>query len=147
EQQLGCMFLAQTAEAEPWPDGLVVTDPSVLFPYLMATTFDGTVEIVAEDTVNYLLFRNGSVERAFLAAGHHGTVVDRVAKLFAREGRNGAKLRRWQVQSPLPAQAPPALVQAYRDLATGLVQRLIAPGHEAPPHIPPPPPPNPLPPH
>lgn len=135
EQQLGCMFIAQTSEAEPWPDGLVVTDPSVLFPYLMATTFDGTVEIVAEDTVNYLLFRNGSVERAFIAAGHHGTVVDRVAKLFAREGRNGAKLRRWQVQAPLPAQAPPALVQAYRDLATGLVQRLIAQGKEGAPQI------------
>src|SRR5690348_2465496 len=130
EAQLACMFMAQTREPEPWPDGLAVSDPSVIFPYLVAMTFDGTVEIVAEDTVNYLLFKNGSVERAFMAAGHHGTLVERVAKLFAREGRAGSKLLRWPEPPPLPAQAPPALVQAYRDLATGLVQRLIAQGKE-----------------
>src|SRR5690349_21941148 len=49
-----CMFTAQTREAEAWPDGLAVSDPAVLFPYLMAITFDGSVEIVADDTVNYL---------------------------------------------------------------------------------------------
>jgi hypothetical protein len=136
EAQLACMFMAQTRKPDPWPEGLAVSDPSVIFPYLMATTFDGAVEIVAEDTVNYLLFKNGSVERAFMAAaGHQGTLVDRVGKLFAREGRAGSKLLRWPEPPPLPAQAPPALVQAYRDLATGLVQRLIAQGKEGAPAI------------
>jgi hypothetical protein len=135
EVQLGCMFTTQTSEPEPWPEGLAVADPAVLFPYLVATTFDGTIEIVAEDTVNYLLFRNGSVERAFLAAGHQGSVVDRVAKMFAREGRLGTIPHRWPSTAPLPAQAPPALVQAYRDLAVGLVQRLIAQGKEGAPAI------------
>jgi hypothetical protein len=135
EAQLGCMFTTQTSEPEPWPEGLAVTDPAVLFPYLVATTFDGAIEIIADDTVNYLLFRNGSVERAFLAAGHQGTVVDRVSKMFAREGRMGTRLQRWPSASVLPTQAPPALVQAYRELATGLVQRLIAQGREAAPAI------------
>jgi hypothetical protein len=135
ESQLACMFTAQTTTPDPWPEGLAINDPAVLFPYLMATTFDGVVEIVAEDTVNYLLFRNGSVERAFLAAGHNGSLADRVAKLFAREGRHGARLQRWPGAPALPSQAPPALVQAYRDLATGLVQRLIAQGKEGAPAI------------
>jgi len=135
EAQLSCMFIAQTRAPEPWPDGVAVSDPAVLFPYLMAITFDGSVEIIADETVNYLVFKNGNVERAFMAAGHHGTLVDRVAKLFAREGRTGAKLQRWTEGPPLPVQAPPALVQAYRELATGLVQRLMAQGKEGAPAI------------
>ena len=135
EVQLSCMFAAQTTPCEPWPEGLAVTDPAVLFPYLMATTFDGMIEILAEDTVNYLVFRYGSVERAFLAAGHHGTLVDRVAKLFAREGRAGAKLQRWPTLTPLTEQAPSALFAAYRDLARALVQRLVAQGKESAPAI------------
>ena len=135
ESQLACMFTAQTRAPEPWPEGLAVSDPAVLFPYLMAITFDGSVEIIADETVNYLVFKNGNVERAFMAAGHHGTLVDRVAKLFAREGRTGSKLQRWPEGPPLPVQAPPALVQAYRELATGLVQRLMAQGKEGAPAI------------
>jgi hypothetical protein len=135
ESQLACMLTAQTTQSDPWPEGLAVGDPSVLFPYLSATTFDGVVEIIAEDTVNYLMFKNGSVEHAFLATGHSGSLVDRVAKLFAREGRSGVRLQRWPVVPTLTTQAPPALVQAYRDLATGLVQRLIAQGREGAPAI------------
>ena len=135
EAQLACMFITQTTQAEPWPEGLAINDPAVLFPYLMATTFDGVVEILADDMVNYLLFKNGSVERAFLAAGSHGTLAERVARLFPREGRTGARLQRWSGIPSLSAQAPPALVQAYRDLATGLVQRLIAQGKEGAPAI------------
>ena len=135
EAQLACMFTAQTRDSEPWPDGLAVSDPAILFPYLMAITFDGAVEIVADESVNYLVFKNGNVERAFMAAGNQGPLVDRVAKLFAKEGRTGSKLQRWPELPALPAQAPPALVQAYRELATGLVQRLIAQGKEGAPAI------------
>ena len=135
ESQLSCMFAAQSTQPEAWPEGLAHTDPAVVFPYLGAITFDGSVEIVAEDTVNYLVFKNVNVERAYMAAGHQGAVGDRVAKLFAREGRNGAKLQRWPNPAELPTQAPPALVQAYRELATGLVQRLIAHGKEGAPAI------------
>lgn len=135
EVQLSCMFASQTTPNEAWPEGLAVSDPGVLFPYLMATTFDGMIEIVADDTVNYLVFRNGTVERAFLAAGHHGTLVDRVGKLFAREGRAGVKLKRWPSVAPLVEQAPSALIAAYRDLARDLVQQLVAQGRESAPAI------------
>jgi hypothetical protein len=115
---------------------MAAQDPAALFPYLMSTTFDGVVEIIANGSVNYLMFRNGTVARAFLATAHHGTVVDRVAKLFSREGRVGdLRVARWPTPDPLPVQAPPALVQAYRDLSSALVQRLVAQGRDSAPAI------------
>jgi hypothetical protein len=135
-EQLTCMFAAETMPPEPWPDGMRAQDPATLFPYLMSTTFDGVIEIIANEFVNYLVLKNGSVARAFLASSHHGTVVDRVAKLFAREGRVGdLTVSRWGVPGPLPVQAPPALVQAYRDLTATLVQRLVDQGRESAPAI------------
>jgi hypothetical protein len=131
QEQLACMYAAHATPAEPWPDGLAASDPSALFPHLAALMFDGVLEIVANDAVNYLVFHHGAVARAFLASSHHGTVVDRVAKLFAREGRVGdLRVTRWPTPEPLPIQAPPALVQAYRELTTSLVQRLVASGRE-----------------
>lgn len=135
-EQLAYMFLTQSAAPEPWPAGLLPHDPAALFPYLMSTVFDGVLEIIANDGVNYLAFRNGSVARAFLTIAHHGTVVDRVAKLFAREGRVGElRVARWGVANALPVQAPPALVQAYRELTAQLVQRLVEHGRESAPAI------------
>jgi len=135
-EQLACMFAAEATPPEPWPEGLLVQDPAALFPYLMSTTFDGVLEIVANECVNYLVFKNGSVARAFLANAPHGTVVDRVAKLFARAGRVGElSVSRRGGPAPLPVQAPPALVLAYRDLTATLVQQLVAQGRESAPAI------------
>ena len=129
EQQLACMFATHASAPEPWPEGMAPHDPAALFPFLMATTFDGMIEIVANENVNYLLFQNGAVARTFLTSAPHGTVVDRVAKLFSREGRVGElQVSRWAVPGPLPVQAPPALVLAYRELSTALVQRLVDEG-------------------
>jgi hypothetical protein len=136
EEQLSCMFATHTAEPEPWPDDLTASNPQALFPYLASTTFDGFVEIVANDNVNYLVFRNGAAARTFLTAAPHGTIVDRVAKLFAREGMIGdVRVRRWGVPKALPIQAPTALVQAYHDLMASLVTRLVELGRERAPAI------------
>jgi hypothetical protein len=132
QEQLACMYAAHAFAADPWPEGMAAHDPAALFPHLAALTFDGIVEIIANDAVNYLMFHHGAVSRAFLASSHIGTVVDRVAKLFAREGRVGdLRVQRWPKPVPLPIQAPPALVQAYRELARTLVQRLVAGGRES----------------
>jgi hypothetical protein len=135
-EQLACMYTAQSARPDPWPEGMAITDASQLFPFLMSTVFDGAVEILADDTVNYLIFEDGSVARAFLAAAHHGTLVDRVAKLFTREGRVGKiELRRWPSPLSLPEQAPPKLTQAYRELTAALVQSLVDRGRDSAPVI------------
>ena len=136
DEQLSCMYASQTTPAVPWPSELRSTDPTALFPYLMATTFDGLVEIAAEGEVNYLLFRHGSVQTAYLSGNHSGTMVERVSRLFPRERRAlHVTVRHWPEPVPLPVQAATGLVQAYRDLATSLVLRLVADGRESAPAI------------
>ena len=134
EQQLACMYVSQSRPDEPWPSGMKVSDPAELFPYLDAMAFDGFAEIIADGTMNYLVFTDGAVERAFLSTTHHGTTADRVAKMFAREGKvEGTQVLRWSGLDPLPIQAPPALVQAYRELVAAVVDRFTADGRTSAP--------------
>jgi hypothetical protein len=135
-EQLGAMFQSQTKPADPWPSDLKVNDPAILFPFLMSVMFDGVLEIVNEGSVNFLVFRAGAVERAFLSIQATGSIVERVAKLFAPGNRiEEAKFRRWPSIEPLPVQVPKELVAAYRELANALVQRLAADGRESAPAI------------
>jgi hypothetical protein len=121
---LASMMHAQITPPMEWPGGLRVNDPTSLFPYLLAMTFDGVVEIQADAGMNYLLFKNGTVRQAYLATSQKGTLVERVGKLFGPEMRAAMIVRRWAPPPPLPVQAPPALVQAYRELTSALVRRL-----------------------
>ncbi|MEO7084938.1 MAG: hypothetical protein ABI442_02195 [Gemmatimonadaceae bacterium] len=133
---LACMFASESEPPESWPDPIVPSDPASLFPYLMGTMFDGVVEIISNDCANYLVFRNGSVARAYLSNAHHGTTVERVSKLFTHEAKNGDfRVARWDPPSPLAVQAPPALVQAYRDLTNSLIERLVGYGRDSAPAI------------
>jgi hypothetical protein len=130
-EDLACIFTSRTAPPDPWPAGMKASDATVLFPYLASTTFDGFIEIVANDHVNYLVLENGAVARAFLSSPAIGTVIERVAKVFSREGRVGdLHVSRWAPPPPLPTQAPHALVQAYRDLVCALVARVAERGQE-----------------
>ena len=136
DEQLSCMYASQTSLPVPWPSELRATDPSSLFPYLMATTFDGLVEIAAEGEVNYLLFRHGAAHTAYLSGAHSGTLVERVSRLFERDRRAlHVTVRHWPIPAALPVQAATGLVQAYRDLTTSLVLRLVADGRESAPAI------------
>lgn len=129
DEQLACMWEAQHQDVDPWPAELEVTNPRALFPYLRATTFDGMLEIAKDGTRHFLVFRDGSVVRAFLADDSDGPVPGRVLKLF-EPSRQGGKMRlkRWGVPPALPVQASPALIAAYRDLVRRLVERLKAGG-------------------
>jgi hypothetical protein len=136
DEQLACMFASQTLPPEPFPPELRSSDPSALFPYLISCSFDGMVEIVVEGAVNYLVFRDGQVVRAYLADAGKGTLVERVARLFDREHLAlHVAVKRWGEPAPLPVQAPTGLVRAYRDLANSLVLRLVADGREGAPAI------------
>jgi hypothetical protein len=129
DEQLACMFQAQTSAAEPWPPELQAADSQSLFPYLMATTFDGVVRVIVDGAVNFLVLRNGLVERAFLVDTAAGALDERVQRLFTSDGRRARPLvERWPVPQPLPVQAQPALIQAYRDLLTGLISELVSAG-------------------
>jgi hypothetical protein len=136
DEQLACMFASQTQEPTPWPPELRTTDPSALFPHLMATTFDGLVEIVADGEVNYLLFRDGVAQTVYLSDPQSTSMVEGVSRLFERDRRAlHLSVRHWPTPAALPVQAAAGLVQAYRDLATSLVLRLVADGRESAPAI------------
>ena len=135
-EQLACMFTSQTAPTVAWPPELRPSEPKSLFPYLMATTFDGLVEIATDGEVNYLLFEHGVAHTAYLSGTESGTMAERVSRLFSRDRRVlHMGVRRWPVPEGLPFQAATGLVQAYRDLTTSLVLRLVADGRESAPAI------------
>jgi hypothetical protein len=135
-EQLASMFLSQTQPPDPWPADLKINDPAILFPFLMSVMFDGVLEIVFDGSVNYLVFRAGAVERAFLSFQATGSIIERVAKLFAPGAKiEEAKFRRWPAVDPLPVQVPKELVTAYRELSNALVQKLVANGRDSAPAI------------
>jgi hypothetical protein len=137
-EQLDCMYLAQTTPPVAWPEKLAVTDPVTLFPYLGATTFDGLLEIMCGDSTNYVMFVNGMVSRSYLSGTPTSNAYDgndQVGQLFVNAKPGELRVRRWAEVPELGVQAPPALVQAYRDLASGLVSTLVKGGRAAAPAI------------
>jgi hypothetical protein len=133
DRQLACMHYSQMEEPTAWPDELDPTDPDALFAHLGATTFDGMLEIVDDGAINYVLLRDGLVERCFLSCGASETdepEVLRARRPFS-ESANREKLGvfRWPVPPPLPVQANPSLIQAYRELTQALVGKLVDEGN------------------
>jgi hypothetical protein len=135
DEQLACMFQTLTTPPEPWPAELTPGDRAALFPYLMSTTFDGTVEVVAGGLVNYLIVRDGEVERAFVWGRSVVTPEEGIEKVFSDQRGGPISVRRWPVPPALPVQASPGLIRGYRDLANTLVKRLIEAGQESAPVI------------
>ena len=136
DEQLACMHFAHVVGEEPWPDELNPFDPHALFPYLLATTFDGTVEVTLDGNVNYLIIRDGMVERAFLSSVHFGELDEKIEALFRPDSRTARMgVRRFPVPPPVPSQAPPALIHAYRELVNDLVRELIGQGKDSAPMI------------
>jgi hypothetical protein len=143
EEQLDCMYATQTLAPVSFPERFAATDPSVLFPYLGATTFDGLIEVILTDSANYLVMVNGMVDRSYIAGdakGHGHTHTshqtnDQIAQLFSQTRPGELKIRRWDSVPQVGVQAPPALVQAYKDLAAGLVESLVKGGRASAPAI------------
>lgn len=136
DEQLACMHYAHVVGEEPWPEELNPLDPHALFPYLLATTFDGTLEVTLDGNVNYLIIRDGMVERAFLSSVHFGELDEKIEALFRPDSRTARMgVRRFPVPPPVPSQASPALILAYRELVNGLVRELIEQGKESAPVI------------
>ena len=130
DEQLACMWAAQLVPSEPWPGELEAWDESALLPFLMATTWDGMLEIAADGGVSYVLVQDGEARRVYLADPDGLAPADSVAALL-RRSRGRATVRRWPLPEPIPQQAPPALVREYRQLVRRLVDALVASGRES----------------
>lgn len=132
DEQLAAMYATQLTPDLGWPPELPAASTSAMLGNLMATLFDGLVEIVADGAVNYVVFQHGMPLRAYFADdATDGDVGPRARSLLDRAFQNGGSARRWDVPPVLPNQAAPALIAAYRDLVTTLVRRLQEVGAES----------------
>jgi hypothetical protein len=135
DRQLACMHYSQMEEPTDWPAELDPTDPDALFAHLGATTFDGMLEIVDDGAINYLLVRDGLIERSFLATPPAKPDEPEVLRARGLFGRPNLGVFRWPVPPPLPVQANPSLIQAYRELTLALVDALVDAGNPGAPAV------------
>ena len=133
DEQLACMFASLTTPPEPWPSELNPTDRAALFPFLMSTTFDGMVQVSVGGVLNYLIVRDGEVERTFVYGQPALTPDEAIERLFTDPRAGALSVRRWPVPPALPVQASPGLIRAYRELAVNVVRQLAANGQESAP--------------
>jgi hypothetical protein len=140
DEQLATMYWSQVLAPVAWPAELNVHDPAAVFGFLNATMHDGVVEVHAEDGgVNYGIVRNGGVARGFFAEPQRSGAENAEARLTAllAGGRIAVRknTRLWPVPPPLPVQAPPSMIQAYRDLMAAIVKRLVDGGVDGAPSV------------
>lgn len=122
---LACMYHTLVTPSEPFPPDLNAADPRALLPYLRDTVFDGVVEVVDRDAVNYLTLRAGFIDHTFVVDAAGASRNDQLARLFGPpSAKPRARVQAWRGPVTLPAQAPPALVAAYRELVDRLYDEL-----------------------
>lgn len=127
DEQLACMHAAQTADPDALAAEVRTGDGTALLAHLHASTYDGMLEVQSGGGLNYIVLRHGVARRAYFADGQRGGSLDASLRGLW-ESATGPVVRRWKVPPPLPNQAPPALIDAYRALVKGLTERLGAEG-------------------
>jgi hypothetical protein len=124
-EQLDLMFAGQTGAPIPWPRELTPTDADALLAYLYATMHDGAIEVVADGCVNYVAIEGGKPARGYFVDPRPGDVVGHLRAVIDEQAHAAAPVvRLWGAPDALPAQASPALIQAYRELLGALAARL-----------------------
>jgi len=129
DEQLDAMYATQTGTPLPWPRELKLEDGEALLAFLYATMHDGAIEIRDDGAVHYVAISSGAPIRGYFSDTRPGDLAAHVKALVAPHG--SAKkpvVRLWPRAEALPAQASPALIQAYRDLIVALIARLGASG-------------------
>ncbi len=133
DEQLDLMFHSQTNQALPWPRELKLDDGDAMLAFLYATMHDGAVEVRVDGMVHYIMIASGAPVRGYFADARPGDPAMHLRSLLAPNGTASAPVvRLWPRAEALPAQASPALIQAYRDLIPALVAQLKAAGHSTP---------------
>ena len=129
DEQLAAMYATQLTPDLGWPAELPPGSTSAMLGHLMATLFDGVLEVMTDGGVNYIVIGDGVPLRGYYES--EGPTPDepfRARALLERALQNGGLVRRWDVPPVLANQAAPALIAAYRELVHTLMHRLVAAG-------------------
>ncbi len=125
DEQLDTMWATQTGTPIAWPRELRLEDGDALLAFLYATMHDGALEIRVDGAVHYVIVQAGSPVRGHFSDARPGDVKAHVKALVDPHGPAAKPLiRLWPKADALPAQASPALIQAYRDLIAAMVAKL-----------------------
>jgi hypothetical protein len=128
-EQLDLMFASQTGAPTPWPRELKPTDADALLAFLYATMHDGAIEVVVDGAVSYIAVQGGKPVRAYFVDPRPGDIPMHLRSLLDTKVHATAPLvRLWHAPDALPAQASPALIQAFRELLGALTARLTSGG-------------------
>ena len=131
--QLVCMYHTLRTSPTQWPENLSPADPRALFPHLREVNFTGAIEVVLRDTVNYLIFRDGLIDQMYLTDDLGAERSEQLSRLFGPPSpRPRVRVRGWSAPLIMPAQTPPGLISAYRELVDRLYTELASAGVPVP---------------
>jgi hypothetical protein len=134
DELLATIYWTQMLEPAPWPPDVPSDNPDAVLEFLRATMHDGVLEVIHDEGRSYAVFRQGDLVRGYFCDDAFGAPEHQVRALLAPSDR-WVRVRLWPVPAALPAQAAPALIQAYREMMAGLVRRLQAGGADAAPAV------------
>src|SRR5205085_2588105 len=115
DEQLAIMYWTQVLDPIPWPPDISQDNPDAVIGFLHATMHDGILEIIHDEGRSYAVVRQGNLLRGYFSDDALGSAEQQVRSLLAPSDR-WVRARLWPVPPSLPVQAPPALIQAYREL-------------------------------
>lgn len=130
DELLAIMYATQSHEPMPWPPDLNQEQADAVLGYLHATMHNGVLELIHNEGRSYAVLRDGAIVRAYFCDDAFGPPADEVRAILSAKD-TWVRARLWPVPGPLPAQAAPALIQAYRDLMANTVRRLQQSGTES----------------
>ena len=127
DELLAIMHATHVLEPLAWPTDLNQENPDAIFGFLHATMHDGVLEVICDEGRSYAVVRGGRILRGYFSDDGFGAPDAQLRALLSAPGR-WVRTRLWPVPPMLPHQAAPALIQAYRELMTNVVRRLITSG-------------------
>lgn len=122
--QLAWMYESCLGEAVPRP--IVANDPPRLFQALQHERYSGILELISDGRVNYFRLEEGRYATGFFSDKTEGMPIPKyVEGLFAPHAdgeRPSLAACAFPARTEIPPQAPPPLIECYRDLYQRIVE-------------------------
>jgi len=117
-EQLAWMY--QSCAIAPTARVVDPRHPATFLPAMRHDNVSGVVEFISNGRVNYLLFEDGRLTAGYMCAQQPKQTLDQYILSLFEPGADGAapalSVMMFPPVSDMPAQAPYALVQTYREL-------------------------------